>query len=380
MLASKVSNLKPILESAGGVHVTAYFENRGDIKDFKEQIRASIHRAQEHITVVMNIQEQLAFLEPLELLYRDTNDLTKIEGSFGVFLKKDFFFSLNIPLRVNHTCQVATSFHIKPVLQWLQADEEFLLLGVDQDTVYLARGSQFSSKIVDSVSLQKPDSKEASSSINTTQGELNFARVGELATISWLRNCLFEITTDLKPKMYLAGNRPILELLKGSCFYDRVVKEAISESFSLDKIGSICASIREIQRTESSSFIERSIGEFRAAEERYRTRTNVFQIAKAVVQGRVRKLAIAEEVSVFGKMDRKTGSLALHPFDLDHEDDDVLDDLAQMVLLQGGDVIVVPQIEIPNRRPILAIVDHVGQSHDAAKEKYEHYKIIGKRA
>ncbi len=379
MLASKVSNLKPLLESSGGLHVTAYFENRGDVKDFKEQIRDSIHRAHEHIAVVMNTEDQLAFLEPLEELYRNTNDLTKMEGSLGVFLKKEFFCSLNVPLRVNHTCQVATSFHIKPLLQWLQADEEFLLIGIDQDTVYLAKGTQFSFTIADSVSLQKSNSKSSLGSINT-QSERNFAKVCELATIHWLRNCLFEMATESKPKLYLAGNQPILEHLKGSHFYDRVVKKPISASFSIGEMDSICANIRKIQRAETYDFLERSLGEFRAAEDRYRTRTNIFQIAKAVAQGRVRKLAISEEVSVFGKMDRKTGALAIHPFDLDHEDDDILDDLAQMVLLQGGDVIVVPQIDIPNRRPILAIVDYAGHNHDAAIEKYEPYNLRGKRA
>ncbi|MEI8027424.1 MAG: hypothetical protein WCI18_13835 [Pseudomonadota bacterium] len=377
MLVSKVSNLKPLIESSGGVHLTAYFGNRGDIRSFKAQIRDCIDRAHEYLTVVMNIEEQIAFLEPLELLYRNTIDLSNIEGSICVFLKKDFFRSFSIPIRVDHACQVATSFHIKPLLLWLQTDEEFLLLGVDKDTVYLAVGSQSSFIIVDSVSLQKPSCKENFGRIKTPQSELDFTKVAEWATVSWLRNCIFQITSSSRPNLYLAGDPSSLERLMGILFYERVIKEPISETFSLSQIDSICASIREIQRTESFASIERSLEEFRAAEDRYRTRTNIFQIAKAVAHCRVSKLAIAEEVSIFGKIDRKTGKIDLHPFDLDHEDDDILDDLAQMVLLQGGDVIVVPQMEIPNGRPILAIVDH---DREATKGRFYNDNFIGKRA
>jgi hypothetical protein len=41
---------------------------------------------------------------------------------------------------------------------------------------------------------------------------------------------------------------------------------------------------------------------------------------------------------------------------MDHEDDDVLDDLAQKVLLAGGEVVVVERDQIPEQRSILAVL------------------------
>ncbi len=95
---------------------------------------------------------------------------------------------------------------------------------------------------------------------------------------------------------------------------------------------------------------------------------NIFQIARAVVRGQVRKLVIMEDISIFGKIDRKSGGLAIHPFDQDHEDDDILDDLAQMVLSQGGEVIVAPRDQIPKGRPILAILEDDGTDLEYEKE------------
>jgi len=59
-----------------------------------------------------------------------------------------------------------------------------------------------------------------------------------------------------------------------------------------------------------------------------------------------------------------SGDLVIHPEHLDHEDDDLLDDIAQTVIQNGGEVIVAKRNEIPNRRPILAIL----KNHEAELE------------
>ena len=114
--------------------------------------------------------------------------------------------------------------------------------------------------------------------------------------------------------------------------------------------------------------LEKALLEFRFAEEGNRVRKNIFQISKAVVQGKVRKLIVTDEISIFGKIDYKSGGIAIHPFDQDHEDDCILDDLAQMVLSQGGEVVIAKRDEIPKGRPILAILDDSGLALDKTEE------------
>ena len=103
--------------------------------------------------------------------------------------------------------------------------------------------------------------------------------------------------------------------------------------------------------------MERSLLEFQYADNLDLTESNIFSIAKAAIQGRVKRLMIAGEVNMFGKLNRTTGDLVLHKADLDHEDDCLLDDLAQTVLAYGGKVIVASQSEVPGGHPILAITD-----------------------
>lgn len=118
--------------------------------------------------------------------------------------------------------------------------------------------------------------------------------------------------------------------------------------------------------------------EFRFAEEGNRSCKNIFQISKEVVQGRVRKLIVSDELSIFRKIDKKPGELAIHPFDLDHEDEDILYDLGQMVLSQVGEVIVASRNEIPKGRPILAISEDDDKELEKIEGSYQ-YEVLQER-
>ena len=63
---------------------------------------------------------------------------------------------------------------------------------------------------------------------------------------------------------------------------------------------------------------------------------------------------------------------------MDHEDDDILDDLAQIVLSQGGEVIVASKNEIPKGRPILAILDDGGKEIEKIKN-IRHREVLQER-
>ena len=132
--------------------------------------------------------------------------------------------------------------------------------------------------------------------------------------------------------------------------------EIIDEHFSQSDIVSQLSQIRSKIQKESKQRLELALVEYYLAEDFKLGKKNIFQIAKAAVQGKVKKLIVADGVQIFGKLDRTTGGLIINPADLDHEDDDLLDDLAQTVLEFGGEVVVVDQNEIPKGRPILAIL------------------------
>lgn len=355
--------LKPLLESVDGVHLTVYLVNRGNLIELKSQLREAIHQAREWLNPVLSLEERNKFLEPLDSLLTDLNIFKQMKGNIGIFRNQDSFRVLNIPVDVERTCQVATSFHVKPLLRWLQTDQEFLLLGLEADAAHLYLGSQNSFKLVDSILFPEAFKNKKSK---------------EDETFTWLNDWISQLTRVSKPKLFLAGEKSMVDGLNRSLHYKQAVKTPVAFFFNKSNVSDICLSIRKILKAESKETIEKALMEFRFAEENNRTRKNIFQISKAVVQGRVRKLIVSDELSIFGKIDKKSGGLAIHPFDLDHEDDDILDDLAQMVLSQGGEVVVASRNEIPKGRPILAILDDEGSQIEKTKN-IPQYEILQER-
>ncbi|MBY0383581.1 hypothetical protein K2X05_00350, partial [bacterium] len=47
------------------------------------------------------------------------------------FVSKNIKGAVPLPIDIENVSVVSTSFHVKPLLRWLQADREFLLLGID---------------------------------------------------------------------------------------------------------------------------------------------------------------------------------------------------------------------------------------------------------
>ncbi len=357
MLTSKQTSLKPLLESQKGVHLTAYLVNRGDLIDLKSQLVTVINESHEWLDSAMSMEEQKRFLEPLDALLHDARIFKQIKGNIGLFRTFDSFRVLNIPVDVEQSCQVATSFHVKPLLRWLQTDREFLLLGLNKDAAHLYLGSQNTFKLVDSILFPEFFKDQHSIDGYLSLKKSSQAKVQEDETFAWLNEWIKELTKTTKPKLFVAGEKSKVENINRHLQYVNMMTTSIANSFGQHNVSDVCTNIRKILTEESKKDLEKSLLEFSFAEEGNRTRKNIFQIAKAVVQGKVRKLIVTDELSIFGTIDKKTGGLALHPFDLDHEDDCILDDLAQMVLSQGGEVVIAKREEIPKGRPILAILD-----------------------
>lgn len=377
MLASKKTNLKPILESKDGVHLTAYLVNRGDLIDIKSQLRTTISEAYEWLDTAMTSEERNKFLEPLDSLLNDVRILKQMRGNIGIFRNEDMFRILNIPIEVGQNCQVATSFHVKPLLRWLQGDQEFLFLGLEKESAHLYLGSQDTFKLLDSIMF--PEFLKARDTSHSYSNEKNARqnRLKEAETFSWVNDWILGLTKHSNPKLFVAGEASLVRALNRKLKYKNAVLNPVSNSFHKSVAIESAQNIRKILKEETKISLEKALLEFRFAEESNRSKKNIFQIAKAVVQGKVRKLIVTDEINIFGKIDHKTGGIAIHPFDQDHEDDCILDDLAQMVLSQGGEVVIAKRHEIPKGRPILAILDDEGFPMEKI-EKFQ-YEVLQER-
>ncbi len=339
MISNKKTALKFLLESKDGLHLTAYLDNSGGAGRLRDQIRESLIVAREFLKNTLPPAEIDRFLEPIQKLSGDKKLLKEMNGNVGLFRTATSFRILNLPVTVEQICVVATTFHVKPLLRWMQVDHDFLLLGLDRRAAFLYQGNQQSFRCIDSIEASDNDQ----------------LRLEEVAI--WMNEWLMDLARDAKPKLFLAGDGPLAVELPEELAYPNTYSRPLGGPFRQNSAASLCYDVRQTLIQEARKTLESALVEFYLAEDLKLGKRNIFQIAKAAIQGRVRKLIVADGIQIFGKMDPKTGGLAIHPADLDHEDDDLLDDLAQTVLAKGGEVIVAKRDEIPKGHPILAIID-----------------------
>lgn len=376
MITERKLTLKPLLESNKGIHLTAYLVNRGDLIDLKSQLRTAINEAYAWLNSVMSTQDRKKLLKPLDSLLHDARIFNQMKGNIGIFRNQDSFRLLNIPIEVEQSCQVATSFHVKPLLRWLQGDEDFLFLGLDKEAAHLYHGSQSTFKKIDSVLFPESFKSKGNFGDYVSLKKARQNKQKDAETFSYLSDWIAGLTKHSKPKLFIAGHPALVLAFQRSLDYKNHIKTPVFNTFKSEDAMESCLTIRKILKNESKRNLEKALIEFKFAEEGNKAKKNIFQISKAVVQGKVRKLVVTDELNVFGKIDPKTGGLAIHPFDLDHEDDCILDDLAQMVLNKGGEVIVAKKDEIPKGRPILAILDDDGTSLEKTEGlQYEAFQV-----
>lgn len=356
MTASKISALKPLIKSQGGIHLTAYLINNESFINLKQQLRETIELAKEHLSPVLCSDDLAKFIAPVKKLIDDNKLLKNIQGNIGIFRTVDTFRVLSLPVQVEQTCAVATSFHVKPLLRWMQADREFLILGIGENSASLYQGNQNSLSLIDTVIFPKSSEGREDFGYYSDLKKLHLRKLRRDDTLEWLNEWLYNLITEVKPRLFVAGKNSVTKDFLECCRYENASKNSVWPSFSSENIALICTEVRSIQRKEIKKNFEMSLMEFHQCGDQNLASKNIFQIARAAIHGKITKLLIADEINIFGKLDRKSGGLAIHPADLDHEDDDILDDIAQEVLARGGEVIVASRDQIPKGRAILAIL------------------------
>ncbi len=86
--------------------------------------------------------------------------------------------------------------------------------------------------------------------------------------------------------------------------------------------------------------------------------SDLVQVAKAAYESRVAAILIEEDKIIPGKIDYKTGEIKFGGID-SPDYDDIMDDLAELVLLNGGDVFVLKKDMMPSITGIAAIYRYI---------------------
>lgn len=240
--------LKALVESAGGLHISLYINKSASLRERKDRIKQSIQAAKVYLRPILENKDIAKMVRPLENVMQDEQMLSSFTGGIAIFRAQNLFRLINIPVEVESLCVVATTFHIKPLLTWMQEDKDFLLVGVEGHNIHLYKGSMTHLHKVTSFKI--PRKYELGTDEYVLEG------------INWLDELLLDMPGKNRPRLYFAGNSIILKGLIAQMNFSARDKTIVCNRFSAGDPASIASHIRNIMKTEANALLKQSLQEY----------------------------------------------------------------------------------------------------------------------
>jgi len=128
--------------------------------------------------LVKELKNQLGqehqLLAPLEKLYEDRNFWNYQDSGLAIYISSHIFKVFSLPVRLPSLSIVADSFHVKPLYRYFQEQISFQLLALNQNDVRLFEGDCYSIKSVE-ISGKVPLTMEEALGSELTDNHLNTA-------------------------------------------------------------------------------------------------------------------------------------------------------------------------------------------------------------
>jgi hypothetical protein len=291
----------------------------------------------------------------------------------AIFGGANFFRVFKLQRTVGELAIVANTFHTKPLVRIVQSADRYQVLALSRKAFRLFEGNR---DVLDEVHPSQAVSQSITDALKSApaeahQGVVSQGAAGSVHHGSRSKKDVIDSDTE---RFFRAVDRAILEhhskpsgltLILGALTEHQTPFREISHNPHLlpqgIEINPDALSV-EALRERAWHVVEpiylaalaKLVDEFGQAQSKWLGTDDLTSIGDAAAAGRVATLLVEANHQVPGRIDRVTGRLVYD--DLAHPGvDDLLDDLAEIVLKKGGNVVVVPADRMPTKSGAAAI-------------------------
>lgn len=314
-------------------------------------------------------------LQPFYEIYEDREFWNHTTEGLAILASanKCVVFHLHIPVR--ELAVVADSFHIKPLVKAFQSIENYMLLGLSRENFALYQGNQYGIAELE-LDPDVPRTLEQVLGDQVTDSFLNHGSYGGASGTAMFHGhgCTSdEISKDtdkyfryVDRYVYENFSKPSKEPLilftlaehqadfRNLSTNPYLLEAGISKSLESLSLNTLQSKVREINEERTSSSVQKLLDAFHQAQADQLGSSELKRVAKAAVAAKIETLLLEDGKVIPGKLDSESGEILSD--DLGHpEVDDVLDDIAELVLLSGGSVQVLPKEAMPDTSGVAAI-------------------------
>ncbi|HUG52656.1 MAG TPA: hypothetical protein VMR21_03615 [Vicinamibacteria bacterium] len=335
------------------------------------RFRNALKRAEGLLADRLAPAELRALLDPVTALSASEFWRHQRDG-LAVFRSPDLAEHYRLPMALPELVVVADSFHVKPLLRFLQANRRYYVLALSQNRVTLYEGTPEAVSPVDApgvpASLEEflGEKPEAFLNLRTAgpgaalfhgHGAAEASRKEDLARFfRAVDRALWPTLREERAPLVLTGVGYHFPIYQEVSRYAPLLEQGVEGNVDASPPEEIHARVWPVVREAFRAREEEALEAHARAASRGLASTDLDLIGRMAVHGRVRQLLLAEGAHVWGALDPDSGAIARRPGQQDSRDDDVLDDLAEAVLARGGEVLMLAPERLPGGGPAAAVL------------------------
>jgi hypothetical protein len=350
----------------------AYPENQQDPIRFKNLLKSLEQSLRQKYTT----RDVKPLLQPFQDLSANQDFWNHTQDGLAVLGAPGLFRVYRLQRAVPELSVVADSFHIKPLIRILQSSDRYQLLGLNRREVKLFEGNRDALDEIEPAP-EVPRTITDALGDELTEPHLTVASYGTGVAGPAMRHGhgakKDEVDLDAE-RFFRAVDRAVLEhhsrpsglplILAALPEHHSLFRQVSQNSFLVSEAVDIHpdALSGEALRERAWRVIEPRylarlatlVDEFGKAKSNGLGSDDAALIAEAAAAGRVATVLIEAERHVPGRIDQVSGRVEFG--ELAHPDvDDMLDDIGELVLKKGGQVVVVPAERMPVETGVAAI-------------------------
>ena len=341
-------------------------DNQQDPVRFKNLIK----EAEQSLLQKYSAEDTRKFLEPVEALLTSPKFWNHTRDGLGVFRSFDLFETIKLPIHVEVLSIVADSFHTKPIRKYMQSVDRYHLLGLSLHEIKLYEGNRHSLEEIDLKGGIPTTIEEAlgdeltnehltAASYGGTSGEssaMHHGHGGKKDEVEIDAQRFFRtVSGSIEENYSKPFNLPLIlaALPEHHSLFQEVSKNShlLSEGVKINPFGvdkeELAKLAWEAMEPDYNAKLKANGERFSQAKAEGKGSDDYKELAVAAVEGRIDTLLVEADKVIEARITNLTTGNTQKK-DLDNPRvDDLTDDMGELVLKMGGNVVIMPAEKMP---------------------------------
>ncbi|SHG99281.1 hypothetical protein SAMN02745245_00265 [Anaerosphaera aminiphila DSM 21120] len=361
-----------ILFDRGGVCISIYqptHKNKSENALDKIMFKNQVQKAERSLAQKFSKREIEEFLDPLYKLDQDNEFWNKTKDGLAIFLNKNKCVIYKLDRELKELTVVSDSFHIKPLIRVFQSADKYYVLGLNRKTFKLYYGDRYGLteiEFAEDVPVEITDvlgDQYTSPHISISKGGTMYGTGSKKDEIEkdierylrYIDKFIWEnyskptgaplVLVALKEYQgefrKISGNKYLIEKGIDKDFESLDINTIREESWKI---------IEAIYLNKTAELVEL----YNNGKSKELAGDSLEDVSKKAIEGRIETVLLESDKLIPGKVDLETGEIERKPLE-DVETDDVLDDIAELVLKSKGEVVMLPKERMPTESGVAAI-------------------------